>query len=30
VTRLNGTTVEIAADDWLSVFTTFLACTHLV
>jgi hypothetical protein len=30
VTRLDGTTIEIAAADWLSVFTTFVACTNLV
>ena len=30
VVRLDGTTIEIAAADWLSVFTTFVACTNLV
>ena len=30
VERLDGTTIEIAADDWRSVFTTFVACIGLV
>ena len=30
VTRLDGTTVEIAPADWLTVFTTFIACMHLM
>ena len=30
VTRLDGTTIEIPAADWLTVFTTFIACTNLV
>jgi D-amino peptidase len=30
VTRLDGTTIEIAAADWLSVFATFVACTNLI
>ena len=30
VTRLDGTTIEIAAADWRSVFTTFVACSNLV
>jgi len=30
VTRLDGTTIEIAAPDWLTVFTSFVACANLV
>ena len=30
VTRLDGSTIEIRAADWLSVFATFVACTNLV
>jgi D-amino peptidase len=30
VARLDGTTIEIPPADWLTVFRTFIACTHLV
>ncbi len=30
VTRLDGTTIEIPAADWLTVFARFVACTNLV
>ncbi len=30
VRRLDGVTIEIPPADWLTVFTTFIACTHLV
>ena len=30
VTRLDGTTIEIAPAAWLSVFATFIACLHLI
>jgi len=30
VVRLDGTTIEIPPADWLTVFTTFIACMHLM
>jgi D-amino peptidase len=30
VARLDGTTIEIPPANWLTVFRTFVACTHLV
>jgi D-amino peptidase len=30
VTRLDGSTIEIPATDWLSVFASFIACTNLI